>query len=105
MIPILQTLHHCQVTCEHMTIMVGRSQDVHLRVRQLELLRDCADICDCTQKFIARHSSFAKAIATLCANVCEICANECLKFPDADSQNCGHICINCARECRAFAAA
>jgi len=104
MTPILQTLHHCQVTCEHMTIMLSRGQDVHLRVRQLELLRDCADICAYTQKFVARHSSFAKVTANLCASVCEACANECLKFPDPDSQNCGRICLNCARECRVFAA-
>lgn len=63
MTPLLQTLHHCQITCEHMTILLSRGQDVHLRGSQLELLRDCADICAYTQKFVARHSSFAKAAA------------------------------------------
>lgn len=101
--PIIQTLHHCQVTCEQMTVFIIRGQDVHARLRQLELLRDCADICAFTVKFIARHSSFAKAAANLCASICEVCGNECLRFPDAESQNCGHICLSCARECRAFA--
>jgi hypothetical protein len=102
---LLQTLHHCEATCEHMTTFLLSRPDVHARVRQLQLLRDCADICSLTAKYIARHSAFSKTIAALCASICEVCGNECLRFPDPESQKCGQICINCARECQAFAAA
>lgn len=102
---LLHTLHHCEATCEHMTTFMKRMPDLQARVRLLQLLRDCADICSLTAKCIARHSAFSKAIATLCASICEVCGNECLRFPDPESQNCGQMCLNCARECQAFAAA
>lgn len=100
---ILDTLQHCEATCEDMTTMILRRMDIQRRVRQLELLRDCADICSFTSKYIARDSRFAKYTANLCAYICEICGNECLRHRDAESQRCGRICLNCARECKAFA--
>ena len=78
-------------------------QDLHLRHRQLQLLRDCADVCTLTAKYLARHSSFSKSIAGLCAIICEACGNECARFTDQESQKCAQICLHCAMECRAFA--
>lgn len=100
---ILHTVQHCEATCEDMTHMVLNRPDVARRARQLSLLGDCAEICTMQAKFIARKSPFAKEMARLCAHICEVCGNECLKFQDAASQRCGQICLNCARECRAFA--
>lgn len=105
MTPIIHSLHHCETTCEHMTTFLKMRPDAQTRARQLQLLRDCADICSLTAKYIARHSTFAKSSATLCATICEVCGNECLRFPDTESQNCGQICLACARECRAFSLA
>jgi len=99
---LLDTLQECEETCEHMTTHLLRHRDREHRAMQLELLRDCADICTFTGRYIARHSTFSKYAANLCAFVCEICGNECLKFRDAESQRCGRICLDCARECRAF---
>lgn len=45
-------------------------------------LQDCADICTLTAKYLARHSSFSKSIATLCAQICEVCGHHCLHHPD-----------------------
>ncbi len=59
---LLHTLHHCEATCEHMTTILKRMPDLQARVRLLQLLRDCADICSLTAKCIARHSAFSKAI-------------------------------------------
>lgn len=101
--PILMTIQDCEAMCEHMTTFLKRKKDVQSRVLQLKLLRDCADICTLTAKYIARNSGFAKCTANLCAFICEVCGKECLKFPDRESQNCGRICLNCARECRDFA--
>lgn len=101
---ILRILQHCAATCEHMTTYLLSAGDVQARATQLKLLRDCADICTKTAKFIARSSGFSKSLLLLCAHVCEVCGNECMKFPDAASRQCGQICLNCARECRAAAA-
>ncbi len=101
---VLNTVQDCEATCEHMiTHLLMHSQDIHLRILQLQLLRDCADICTLTAKYLAGHSTFAKITANLCASICETCGNECAKFPDPESQKCAQICLHCARECRVFA--
>lgn len=99
---LLRTLADCEATCEHMTTIIKRRNDVNLRTRQLSLLRDCADICGLTYKYIARNSMFSRHIASLCAQICTACGNECARFPDAESQHCARICLNCAIECRNF---
>lgn len=100
---LVETIQNCEETCEHMTTFLKRKPDVKKRTRQLQLLRDCADICTLTAKYIARNSEFSKCIANLCAYICEACGMECAKFPDLESQNCAKICLHCARECRIFA--
>ena len=100
---LIKTIQECEVVCEEMTTMLKRKYDVRMRVMQLQLLRDCADICGLTVKYIARHSIFSKCIANLCAYICEMCGRECSRFSDAESQHCARICLKCARECSAFA--
>lgn len=100
---VLKTLQYCAAVCEQMTNLLLCKKDVHCRTTQLQLLRDCADICETTMKFIARNSPYSRALAQFCAQVCEVCGNECLKFPDPESQMCARVCLQCAEECRAFA--
>ncbi|CAH2214938.1 four-helix bundle copper-binding protein [Tepidibacter aestuarii] len=98
---LLETLQECEATCEHMTTFIKKKYPK--RKLQLILLRDCADICGLTAKYIARQSPFARDAARLCANICYRCGMECAKYPDRESQRCSKICLNCARECQAFA--
>jgi hypothetical protein len=100
---LINTIQHCEMTCEHMTMMLKHKADINARVKQLSLLHDCADICTLTAKYISRMSSFSKATANLCAQICEVCGNECARFADAESQHCAQVCHHCARECRNFA--
>ena len=48
---------------------------------QLQLLRDCADVCALTARY-TRDSRFSKESATFCADVCEACAAECMRHAD-----------------------
>ena len=100
---LVKIIQDCEAICEHMTTLLKRKPDVHIRMRQLQLLRDCADICSLTAKYVARSSTFSKITVSLCARICEACGNECAKFPDMESQHCAHVCMNCARECQAYA--
>lgn len=100
---VLETLKHCEATCEFTEHAILQMEGSSHRKEQLRLLRDCADICNLTAKYIARSSFFAKSLATLCAQICEVCGKNCLQHPDELSQRCGHICLRCAQECRAFA--
>jgi hypothetical protein len=102
---VLKTVQDCEATCEHMISNLICYPDVHARARQIQFLRDCAHICATSAAYIARCSPFTPSIASLCAHICEVCGNECGKFPDAESQRCSQICLNCARECRALAMA
>jgi len=100
---VLKAVQDCEATCEHMTTLLKGKPDVHMRGKQLMLLRDCADICGLTAKYIARCSPFAKHMAHLCAMICQVCGTECSRFPDAESQYCAQVCLNCAQACQAFA--
>lgn len=99
---VLKTVQHCESHCEHMSAMLFQVPDVYYRENQIRLLRDCADICGLTVKFIARNSYFARMLAHLCAHICEGCGHECSRFPDQLSQMCAQICFHCAQVCRRF---
>lgn len=100
---LVRVIQDCEAVCEDMTTYVKRTPDFQMRVRQAQLLRDCADICGLTAKYAARNSMFARHVAHLCAMICEACGTECARFPDQMSQHCAQVCMNCARECRTFA--
>lgn len=103
---VLGVVQHCEAVCENtFTAVLGMlgMRDVHTRVMQLQLLRDCADICTLTAKYIARSSMYSRSLAGLCAEVCEMCGNHCSNMPDPQSQFCGQVCLDCAKECRAYA--
>ncbi len=100
---LVKTIQNCEATCEHMTIYLKKLPDCVTRSRQAVLLRDCADICGMSAKFLARGSMYSKQMAALCAYICEACGQECSRFPDQMSQNCARVCLNCAAECKAFA--
>lgn len=102
MAEVLKTVQHCESNCEHMLGMLHQAPDANYRLNQMRLLRDCADICTLTAKFIARHSYFARNLAHLCAHICEACGQECLRFPDQMSQECAQVCFHCAKVCRRF---
>jgi len=100
---VLETIQRCESICEFTEYSILQMEDSSHRREQLRLLRDCADICTLTAKYIARCSLFAKSIASFCAQICEVCGTHCLHHPDELSQRCGQICLHCAQECRAFA--
>lgn len=99
----LETVQHCEAICEFTEYSILQMDSSSHRKEQLRLLRDCADICMLTAKYMARCSVFAKSLASLCAHICEVCGNHCLHHPDEVSQRCGQMCLHCAQECRAFA--
>ena len=95
----------CEADCGHTAAYIIREADVKARLKQASLLADCADICSLAAKYAARGSAFARQAASICADVCENCANECAKFADGVSQDCARICLRCANECDKFTGA
>ncbi|AWI12611.1 hypothetical protein B4064_1172 [Caldibacillus thermoamylovorans] len=102
---LINIIQHCATTCDHMITHLTNHEEMNNRRLQLQLLRDCADICHVTASFIARNSHLNKMMAQICAQICEACGNECSKFNDRHSQHCAQVCYHCAQECRSFARA
>lgn len=100
---LVDTVQNCEAVCEYTEYYVTQMAGASQRVEQQRLLRDCADICTLTAKYLARCSVFSKHIAALCAQICEVCGCHCLQHPDEQSQLCGQVCLHCAQECKAFA--
>jgi|GEM_PF-3503400 len=65
---LVETIQHCESVCEHMITHIKMHYDLQMRIRQLVLLRDCADICGLTANYVARNSMFAKQTAQLCGH-------------------------------------
>lgn len=101
--PVLMTIQNCESMCEYMITFLCAKEDIELRRKQLQLLRDCTDICTLTAKYVARHSMFSRYCVNLCAYVCDMCGRECMKFKDDESQKCSEMCMQCAKECAAYA--
>jgi len=101
--PLLGTVQNCANVCEHMVPMMLGMTDVQARRNQIRLLIDCAKICHTLSSYLASLSPMAQGTAALCARICEMCGNECARFPDQHSQMCAQVCLHCAQECWAYA--
>lgn len=93
----------CAEECEHCTTACLQEPDAAQRARCVGVLRDCADICVESVRWMARGSSFARPVCELCADICEPCAAECARFKDEHCRRCAEACRECARECRTMA--
>ncbi|MDC3417693.1 four-helix bundle copper-binding protein [Aquibacillus salsiterrae] len=101
---LLMSVQHCEATCEQMiSMLVTNSQGFEAREQQIQLLRDCSDICTLMAKYLARGTNLSLALANTCAYICEICGTTCSQFPDYHSQHCAQTCLNFANECKALA--
>lgn len=93
----------CAQACEECTSCCLKGPDVRDRVRCIQLLRDCADICELSAAFMVRGSRYAVELARLCATVCDECGAACDRFSDDHCQDCARHCRHCAEECRRMA--
>lgn len=72
------------------------------RIKQLDLLHDCADICGVTGQFVAANSRFKREIVKICYVICHECAQECMQFNDRKSLHCAKECIYCTNACKGY---
>jgi Domain of Unknown Function (DUF326) len=97
--PYISTVQNCSLHCYKMLAMIAGKD----RKMQIKLLHDCACICNSQAIYTVMGSVFAKKHALICAEICDVCAKECQKYPDQASQECAKICFDCAEACRQFA--
>ena len=73
----------------------------HTEPTHMQLLLDCADICQTTAAFAARRSQNHVGVTSACADICDLCASACEKFQDDPQMKaCANQCFLCAAACR-----
>ncbi|WP_206922693.1 four-helix bundle copper-binding protein [Alicyclobacillus suci] len=99
---ICEQVKDCMLTCERTLHMLMCRPDAYMRARQIAMLQDCVEVCQLTTRQIARRSPMLKLTLRYCAKVCQMCAHECMRLPDPESQNCCRISLHCAKICEKF---
>ncbi|MFC6731655.1 four-helix bundle copper-binding protein [Haladaptatus sp. DYSN1] len=71
----------------------------------IRLCRDVADIASLHARFMARDSDYSNDLASICADLCEACAEECEQHDHDHCQLCAEVLPECAKTCRQMASA
>jgi hypothetical protein len=96
----IQACYDCADACDICATECLRENDVKIIVKCIALDIDCAQLCRVAAGFMARGSAAASVICLACANICDMCAEECAKHPMPHCQDCAAACRRCADECR-----
>lgn len=97
----IKTMTDCYLACtktiKHCLSMGGE----HAAPEHINLLMDCAKICQTASDFACRESDNHPAICKVCADICRQCADECERLAGDDEQmkQCAEICRQCADVC------
>jgi hypothetical protein len=96
-----RTTQDCESICVQTIQYCLEMGGEHVTPSHMQLLQDCADICEITAKVMLRSSPQHGEIAAVCANICELCAASCERFGgDAQMKACANQCLLCAAACR-----
>lgn len=96
----------CATECNRCLASCLNEKHVDSLSRVIQLDMECSAICRTTAQFMNLKSDHANAICQLCSDVCNACANECMKHEDLEHcRACAEICYRCAEECACMAAA
>jgi hypothetical protein len=78
--------------------MLEKNKDAFARCMMLD--KDCEEICRLTAQILERNSENGELLLKICSDVCEICAVECEKHPEAmHCKECADVCRRCAEMC------
>ncbi len=90
-------------TCTETTIRCLTMGDQHAEQEHLNLLMDCARICNVNADFMLRNSTYYPQTCGLTADICDECADTCDRFDDDFMKECASVCRRCAESCREIA--
>lgn len=91
----LETINHCL-----------QKGGAHADAKHIQLLLDCAEICQTNANFLARGSDMHRRTCGVCAEICEKCAESCEQVDPNDEmmRHCADMCRHCAESCRKMVA-
>lgn len=93
----------CYQTCTETTIRCLTMGGKHAGNEHLNLLVDCARICNTNADFILRNSTYFPQTCGITADICDECADTCDRFDDEFMKECAIVCRRCAESCREMA--
>lgn len=93
----------CVLACNTCAAACLREADPRPMARCIAFDMDCADLCRLASTLMVRDSEYARDVCSICATVCEACADECSKHDIDHCQRCAQACRRCASECKGVA--
>jgi len=93
----------CYQTCTETLTRCLRMGGEHARQEHLNLLMDCAKICNLNADFILRNSAYYPQTCGITADICDECGDSCDRFNDDFMKECAAVCRRCAESCREIA--
>ncbi len=93
----------CYQTCTETTVRCLSIGGKHAEIEHLNLLMDCAKICNTNADFMLRNSTYYPQTCGITADICDECADTCDRFEDDFMKECASVCRRCAESCREMA--
>ncbi len=95
-----KTCFDCESIClETITHCLSKGGK-HAEASHIQLLINCAEICQTSAKFLLSGSNLHSEICSVCAIACNACADSCDQFgDDAQMRACAEACRRCAESC------
>lgn len=98
--PCIDNCTRCHQVCLSQVNRCLGKGGAHARPEHIRLLRDCAEICQTSANFMLRYSPLHRLTCGVCAQICELCAEECSKMGDSEfMRECIEACRVCAASC------
>ncbi len=99
----IQDCLDCFKTCNQTLIRCLGMGGRHAEMEHLNLIMDCARICNTNADFMVRNSTYYPQSCGLTADICDECADTCDRFEDDFMKECASVCRRCAESCREMA--
>lgn len=91
----------CAAAAENCAVACLREGAPKELARIMSLARTCADVCLLTSRLLAQESEFVQEYCALCAEVCHMLREECLKHQSLSCcQRCAEVALRCDRACQ-----
>lgn len=97
----IQNCLDCHSICLNTITYCLQKGGMHAEPAHIQLMQDCAEICQTSANFMLRGSDLHTRTCGVCAQVCQRCADDCAKMgDDAQMKACADMCRRCAESCR-----
>lgn len=90
----------CYQICTETILRCLTAGGKHAKPEHINLLLDCAKICNINADFMLRNSTYYPQTCGICADICDECSDVCERFEDDFMQECASVCRRCAESCR-----